>query len=69
MLTFQEKIIFFRFTAKKQYLYFSVLEKNYDFPIAPEVKLYGDWLVESIIIDSAALSWLPSATVHVRIKN
>ena len=57
---FHKKCIFFRFTAKKSNCTFLFSTwKNYDFSIAPEVKLYRDWLVESIIIDSAALSWLP----------
>ena len=64
MLGFQEKCI-----IKKRKLCFFLVENGTIFSSAPEVKLFANWLVESVIIDIAALSWLPRCSRTLQKQN
>ena len=69
MLGFQEKCIIYRFTAKNGSYAFFIVENGTIFSSAPEVKLFANWLVESVIIDIAALSWLPRCSRTLQKQN
>ena len=46
-----------------------LVENGTIFSSAPEVKLFANWLVESVIIDIAALSWLPRCSRTLQKQN
>ena len=66
---FSRKVHYLSIYCKNRKLRFFLVENGTIFSSAPEVKLFANWLVESVIIDIAALSWLPRCSRTLQKQN